>query len=59
MRAAVVKEFGPIASHQMGVLPDPIRGPGEVVVTVKAVGARKTAESADVMARPMVVDARA
>ncbi|MDO8878403.1 MAG: NADPH:quinone oxidoreductase family protein [Pseudolabrys sp.] len=37
MRAAVVKEFGPIASHLMGELPDPTPGPGEVVVTVKAV----------------------
>jgi NADPH:quinone reductase len=36
MRAAVVKEFGPISSHAVGELPDPIPGPGEVLVTVKA-----------------------
>ena len=36
MRAAVVKEFGPILSHQLGSLPDPAAGAGEVLVTVKA-----------------------
>lgn len=39
MRAAVVKEFGPVESHRMGDLPDPTPGPGEVVITVKAVAA--------------------
>ena len=36
MRAAVVKEFGPILSHKLGSLPDPAPGPGEVLVTIKA-----------------------
>lgn len=36
MRAAIVKEFGPIASHTVGDLPDPIPGEGEVLVTIKA-----------------------
>jgi NADPH2:quinone reductase len=36
MRAAVVKEFGPIEAHAMGELPDPNPGPGEVVVTINA-----------------------
>jgi NADPH2:quinone reductase len=36
MRAAVVTEFGPILSHKLGTLPDPIPAAGEVVVTIKA-----------------------
>jgi NADPH2:quinone reductase len=36
MRAAVVKEFGPISTHHVGELPDPQPGPGEVLITVKA-----------------------
>jgi NADPH2:quinone reductase len=36
MRAAVVTEFGPILSHKLGSLPDPVPGPGEVLVTIKA-----------------------
>src|ERR1700732_543872 len=36
MRAAVVKEFGPILSHRLGSLPDPAPGPGEVLVMIKA-----------------------
>ena len=36
MRAAVVREFGPISSHVVGELPDPMPGPGEVLVTIKA-----------------------
>jgi NADPH:quinone reductase len=36
MRAAVVREFGPIASHVLGDMPDPVPGPGEVLVTVHA-----------------------
>src|SRR3984893_5605353 len=36
MRAAVVKEFGPILSHRLDSLPDPAPGPGEVLVTIKA-----------------------
>lgn len=39
MRAAIVKEFGPIASHAIGELPDPVPGPGQVVVAVEAVAA--------------------
>ena len=36
MRAAVVKEFGPIASHTIGELPDPRPAAGEVLVAIKA-----------------------
>jgi NADPH2:quinone reductase len=36
MRAAVVKEFGPIDSHTVGELPNPIPGPNQVLVTIKA-----------------------
>lgn len=36
MRAAVVREFGPIASHRVCALPDPNPGPGEVRITIKA-----------------------
>jgi NADPH2:quinone reductase len=36
MRAAVVKEFGPILSHRVDSLPDPAPGPGEALVTIKA-----------------------
>ncbi len=36
MRAAVVKEFGPILSHKLDTLPDPAPGAGEVSVTIKA-----------------------
>jgi len=36
MRAAIVKEFGPIASHAVGDLPDPTPRAGEVLVTIKA-----------------------
>ena len=36
MRAAVVKEFGPIATHKVGELPNPQPDPGEVLVTIKA-----------------------
>lgn len=39
MRAVVVKEFGPIASHRLNTLPDPKPGPGQAVVTVQAVAA--------------------
>ncbi len=39
MRAVIVKEFGPIASHALGELPEPKPGPGEVLVTVNAVAA--------------------
>jgi NADPH2:quinone reductase len=36
MRAAVVKEFGPILSHRLDSLPDPTPAAGEVAVTIKA-----------------------
>jgi NADPH2:quinone reductase len=36
MRAAIVKEFGPITSHTVGELPDPAPRPGELLVTIKA-----------------------
>lgn len=36
MRAAIVREFGPIASHEIGQFPDPTPGPGEVLVDVHA-----------------------
>jgi NADPH2:quinone reductase len=36
MRAAVVKDFGPILSHKLGSLPDAAPGAGEVLVTIKA-----------------------
>jgi NADPH2:quinone reductase len=36
MRAAVVKEFGPILSHTLDVLPDVAPTRGEVLVTIKA-----------------------
>jgi NADPH2:quinone reductase len=36
MRAAIVREFGPIASHAVGELPDPSPGAGEALVTIKA-----------------------
>lgn len=36
MRAAIVREFGPIASHTVGDLPNPSPGPGQVLVTIKA-----------------------
>jgi NADPH:quinone reductase len=36
MRAAVVNEFGPIARHTVGDLPNPQPGVGEVLVTIKA-----------------------
>jgi NADPH2:quinone reductase len=36
MRAAIVKEFGPILSHEVGDLPEPRPRAGEVLVTIKA-----------------------
>ncbi|HEX4411419.1 MAG TPA: NADPH:quinone oxidoreductase family protein [Xanthobacteraceae bacterium] len=36
MRAAIVNEFGPIASHTVGDLPDPVPHAGELLVTIKA-----------------------
>jgi len=36
MRAAVVREFGPIASHTVSDMPDPVPRAGEVLVTIQA-----------------------
>src|SRR5260221_213347 len=36
MRAAVVREFGPIGTHAVGELPDPEPRAGEVVVHIQA-----------------------
>jgi NADPH:quinone reductase len=36
MRAAVIREFGPVASHAVREMPDPVPGPGEVLVTIHA-----------------------
>jgi len=36
MRAAIVREFGPIASHEVGEMPDPVPAAGQVLVTIKA-----------------------
>lgn len=36
MRAAIVRQFGPISAHSVGELPDPRPGPGDALVTIKA-----------------------
>lgn len=36
MRALVVEELGPAEAHRLSELPDPVPGPGEVVVDVRA-----------------------
>ena len=38
MRAILVKEFGPVASHAIEEVPDPVPGPGEVLIDVHAIG---------------------
>ena len=38
MRAILVKKFGPVASHAIIEVPDPVPGPGEVLVDVHAIG---------------------
>ncbi len=38
MKAFLCKEFGPIESHQVEEIDDPVAGPGEVVVDIKATG---------------------
>ena len=38
MKAFVCKEFGPIESHGIEELPDPVAGDGQVVVDIKATG---------------------
>lgn len=39
MRAVVVNEFGPIGSHAVGELPDPVPSAGQVLVTIKGTAA--------------------
>ena len=38
MKAFVCNEFGPIESHKIEEMPDPIAGDGQVVVDIKATG---------------------
>ena len=38
MKAFVCKEFGPIESHGIEEMPDPVAGDGQVVVDIKATG---------------------
>jgi len=38
MRAVVVREFGPVESHAVEEFPDPVPGPGEVLIDVRAIG---------------------
>ena len=38
MKAFLCKEFGPVDSHQVEEIDDPIAGPGQVVVDIKATG---------------------
>ena len=38
MKAIVVREFGPAEVMKLEEIPDPVPGPGQVVVQVKAVG---------------------
>src|SRR5689334_13197878 len=39
MRAVVVREFGPIERASIGDLPDPVPGPGDVLVDIRATAA--------------------
>jgi NADPH2:quinone reductase len=38
MRALVVEEFAPFETHEIRDLPDPVPGPGEVVIDARAMG---------------------
>ena len=38
MRALIIEQFGPIESHRVAEAPDPVAGPGEVLVAVRAIG---------------------
>ena len=38
MKAFLCKEFGPVDSHRVEEIEDPIAGPGQVVVDIKATG---------------------
>ncbi len=38
MRAVVIHEFGPIDSHEIEELPDPVPGPKEILINTRAIG---------------------
>ena len=38
MRAVIIREFGPVESHQIEEVPTPTPGPGEVLIDVHAIG---------------------
>ena len=38
MKAFLCKEFGPVDSHTVEEIEDPVAGPGQVVVDIKATG---------------------
>ena len=38
MRAVVVRDFGPVDAHRVEDFPDPVPGPGQVLIDVEAVG---------------------
>lgn len=38
MRAVVIHEFGPIDSHEIEELPDPVPGPKEILIDTQAIG---------------------
>ena len=38
MKAFVCNEFGPVESHKIENVADPVAGPGQVVVDIKATG---------------------
>jgi NADPH2:quinone reductase len=38
MRAIVIKEFGPVDSHDIGEMPDPTAGPDQILIDVQAIG---------------------
>lgn len=38
MKAVVARSFGPIESLEIADLPDPVAGPGQVVIDVAAAG---------------------
>ena len=40
MKAFVCNEFGPVESHKIEDVDDPVAGPGQVVVDIKATGIR-------------------
>lgn len=38
MRAVIVREHGPAAQHRLETVPDPVPGPGEVLIEARAIG---------------------